>query len=252
MKKVLLTILSCIFLFNFSQAQSFTTLGDTVTKDFSDLSVTNKLKNTITNTTNSSTTYTWSIISYNIPSGWVFAGFCDNAGCYNASALAGQSETSAMVHANGSITVNNGDTTHTDRMDVYPTFDEFTIPPLGSVAWMSVVFTDNNSFPLHKDTLTFICTNNKTTSINTANTALSENIQLYPNPANNHVNVVYSRSLNVKNIAVYNLIGRMVKIYKVGNTSAKLDIDDLPSGVYFVRLLNDKGIIVGTRRLTHQ
>src|SRR5690606_29734799 len=182
---------------------------------------------------------------------WVFAGFCDNAGCYTASALAGQSETSATVYANGTISVNNGDTTHTDRMDVYPSFDEFTIPPSGSVAWVSVVFTDNSSFPLYKDTLTFICTNNKTTAINNLKTS-EKSIQIYPNPANNFVNVVYDRSLNVKNIAVYNLIGKMVSIYKVGNTSAKLDIDNLPSGVYFVRLLNDKGIVVGTRRLTHQ
>jgi hypothetical protein len=75
---------------------------------------------------------------------------------------------------------------------------------------------------------------------------------LYPNPALNEINVVYDGSADVKDIAVYNLIGRVMMVYKVTGSSANLNIENIPAGIYFVRLLNTHGNVVITRRFTKQ
>jgi hypothetical protein len=83
-------------------------------------------------------------------------------------------------------------------------------------------------------------------------TKTDDEVSIYPNPARSHVNVVFDAALGVKNIAVYNLIGKLVSIYKVNGNSAKLDIEEIPAGIYFIRLINSQGKIVATRKFTHQ
>ena len=79
-----------------------------------------------------------------------------------------------------------------------------------------------------------------------------DNVTLYPNPAREDLNVRFDGQAGVKNIAVYNLIGKMVSIYKVQGNSAKLNLNNIPSGIYFVRLLDGNGRIIATRKFTHQ
>jgi hypothetical protein len=75
---------------------------------------------------------------------------------------------------------------------------------------------------------------------------------LYPNPASNYLNVIFNPDAGIKNIAIYNLIGRVVSVFRVSGNSAKLDIDNTPSGIYFVRLMTDQGEIIATRKFTRQ
>jgi hypothetical protein len=58
----------------------------------------------------------------------------------------------------------------------------------------------------------------------------------------------------VKTIAVYNLIGKLMgPIYKPSSSSsAKIDLDDMPTGIYFLRLMDGQGRVVATRRFTRQ
>ena len=73
---------------------------------------------------------------------------------------------------------------------------------------------------------------------------------LYPNPAKNEVNLVYNEASDVKNIAVYNIIGKVMAVYKVGSTSANLDLNNMPPGIYFAKLYSSAGNVVATRKFT--
>jgi hypothetical protein len=78
------------------------------------------------------------------------------------------------------------------------------------------------------------------------------NISIYPNPARSEVNVLFDANADIRNIAVYNLIGKAVAVYRVSNGSAKLDIDNMPSGIYFMRFVDGNNHVVATRKFTHQ
>lgn len=78
-------------------------------------------------------------------------------------------------------------------------------------------------------------------------------IVLYPNPAINELNVLYDAKADVKNIAVYNLIGRLMTVYKTAeNGSANLNLEGIPPGIYYVWLINSEGNIVATKKFTKQ
>ncbi len=83
-------------------------------------------------------------------------------------------------------------------------------------------------------------------------TNAGDNIILYPNPARDEVNVVYDANADVKNIVVYNTIGKVMNVYKVTGNSANLNIESVPPGIYFVRLFNSNGNVVVTRKFTRQ
>ena len=80
----------------------------------------------------------------------------------------------------------------------------------------------------------------------------ADEVLLYPNPATSSVNIVYDASLDVKNVAIYNIIGKMMSIYKVNGNSANLNTENLNSGIYFIRLLNSEGNVILTRKFTTQ
>jgi hypothetical protein len=120
--------------------------------------------------------------------------------------------------------------------------------PNGSSAWITIHAEDTiNSFPKN---LTFVATKGALGVVNIKR--FDDEVVLYPNPAKGSVNVVFDPSMGVKNIAIYNLIGKAVSVYKVTGNSAKLDLTDVPSGIYFLRLSNTQGKIVATRKFTRQ
>jgi hypothetical protein len=75
---------------------------------------------------------------------------------------------------------------------------------------------------------------------------------LYPNPAGAAVNVVFDDGAGVHSVAVISMLGKPVKVYKVSGNSARVEIDDVPAGVYFLRLMNGQGQVIATRRFNHQ
>jgi hypothetical protein len=66
------------------------------------------------------------------------------------------------------------------------------------------------------------------------------NLLLYPNPAQNEINLIFNDENALHNIEVLNEAGQVV-MKKEGLTSnSKLDCSQLQSGVYFVRVLNEE------------
>jgi hypothetical protein len=129
----------------------------------------------------------------------------------------------------------------------YATFDGDAAAP-GTSAHIRVLVEDNMNG--YSKTLTYVAYKFATGVVNV--TKSDDEVVIYPNPAKANVNVIFDASMGVKNIAIYNLIGKAVSVYKVNGNSAKLDLTEIPSGIYFVRLINSQGKIVATRKITHQ
>ena len=73
----------------------------------------------------------------------------------------------------------------------------------------------------------------------TQNEIKTDNFTLYPNPANQEINIFLCTFDNV--ISIYNLQGKLVKQIFVSNTNCKIDITDLSSGMYVLEVRNNKG-----------
>ncbi len=240
MKKILLSTFVYVSIISASFGQSFTTdHGDTAISSFplggQDLKVHNYITNTTTADMNN---LQWKLLQMSsVPTGFTFVGICDNITCHSpASITGGQTKTYGTITPGQKV-----------DFSLAVNIDASTAAT-GSFVWVKSELKnlDDNQ----TEEITLIAYKNGPTSVNTIKS--EDEVTLFPNPARNAINVVYNASLGVKNIGVYNLIGKMVSVYKVGNTSAKLDIDELPAGIYFVRLFDVQGRTVATRKFTHQ
>ena len=73
------------------------------------------------------------------------------------------------------------------------------------------------------------------------------NIQLFPNPTERMFNV--ANDANVAQVGIYNIVGKEIK--KISHTRNEThDISDLRSGMYIVRLFNNKGAVIKSLRLS--
>ncbi|MDD3740286.1 MAG: C25 family cysteine peptidase, partial [Bacteroidales bacterium] len=62
----------------------------------------------------------------------------------------------------------------------------------------------------------------------------NNNISLYPNPSNGIINIDYTQNINISDIHIYNVLGQKQNGYSFSNHN--LDISNLPSGIYMVRI----------------
>jgi hypothetical protein len=72
-------------------------------------------------------------------------------------------------------------------------------------------------------------------------------VRIYPNPALDFFMLMDENSV-VDRVVVYNIIGRQVKNIKAVE-NIKYAINDLPEGIYIIRLLNTNGVTIKTVRL---
>jgi hypothetical protein len=87
-------------------------------------------------------------------------------------------------------------------------------------------------------------------STSTATRELIKNnsgIKIYPNPTTDYFMLSDNNDI-VERVVIYNIIGRQVKSYKALD-NFKYTVNDLPEGMYIIRLLNNGGNTVRTIRL---
>lgn len=213
-------------------AQSFSVAQDTV---YSFTSGKVDVHNTINNLISSDLSLNWRLTNVVLPGGWSIDGVCDNNLCYtDVSNLQMSSKTTNPISGSG-------------NMDFKVQYDG-TAAPNNTAAIVTASFTDPSSFTTKS--ASFIATKVATGVISVTKT--DDNVVIYPNPAKDDLNILFDGNSGVKNIAVYNLIGKVVNVYKVNGSSAKLNVSSIPSGIYFVRLLDTQGRIVATRKFTRQ
>jgi hypothetical protein len=72
-------------------------------------------------------------------------------------------------------------------------------------------------------------------------------IRIFPNPASDYISM--SRNTVVRQIWVSNILGKRIKSFNVSYPS-RYDISDIPDGIYMVSLIDSKGSIFKTLRLS--
>ena len=181
----------------------------------------------------------WQVDTANsdFPMDWLYntagTSFCDNTVCPSASM-----DTTGISFCD----------TYTSTMpDFHMNFGLGTATSTGCYH-MVVKFWSSGVTPVTTATATFMsCHPTMVPSVKSADEVL-----VYPNPATTSVNVVYDGNSDIRNVAIYNIIGKMMSIYKVSGNSANLNTENLSSGIYFLRLLNSHGDVVQTRKFTRQ
>jgi len=251
MKKILPVVLYILSFFSpvLLRAQTSFSLqsapSDSITYTYTG---TGEYPDNITNTSanGDSITITWHVVNTNFPATWLTSsafGFCDNNLCYPNFSNSLWNGTTGGVHTSAYL-----------RHDSTSLFAlSLALPPSATAAcyWMKVAASVTGS-TASADTVTFVICQPVTSGVtNIGNT--ESNVTLYPNPARDELNLVYDANADVKNIAVYNIIGKIMAVYKVSsNSSANLNLENIPSGFYFVRLANSFGEVVATKKFTKQ
>jgi hypothetical protein len=233
MKKIF-TILSLLLLSGFARinGQSFHVYKDTINVSSSGNIV---VVDTIYNMSSSAQNIEWKIVSSNFPASWQSATqFCDMCGCFPWSVA-----TSTNSCSYAPFTSSNSD---------FHLQANLTTVPAGCY-YVKVKF-NTTSVPVEYDSTVFVVCKFPTGAATVVKS--QEDVVLYPNPATNELNVVYAANADIKNIAVYNIIGKALIVYKVSGNSANLNLENIPSGIYFVRLMNSHGEVVVTKKFTKQ
>ncbi|ESU25329.1 hypothetical protein FLJC2902T_31370 [Flavobacterium limnosediminis JC2902] len=104
--------------------------------------------------------------------------------------------------------------------------------------------TFSNSASIYFDYNFPIVTNTATTTI----AALSNQdfnfatyFMLYPNPVNDILNIETKQTIEVSSINIYNQLGQLVVVVPNAQNISKVDVSNLPSGNYFIKINSDKG-----------
>ena len=243
MKRIYTLVFSAIALLaSFgASAQSFTVAHDTVYFTYTGTSVVSSPDYVAVPSGGSNVTLKWDVVNTNFPSDWRSAvtGICDNNLCYSGSAF-----WTALTTMRTSLPYSAGSSTGDFHMQL----------GLSSATSYGTYYLtarlSNASASTDTALATWIITYNPT-AVPNVNKG-SEEVSLYPNPATSEINLVFDANADVKTAAVYNIIGKVMSVYRISGNSANLNLENIPTGIYFVRLMNTQGDVVATRKFTKQ
>ena len=82
------------------------------------------------------------------------------------------------------------------------------------------------------------------------NTKISNiDINIYPNPANNIINIEFDKIINNGEISIYNSTGYLVKKEYLIENSKTINLSDLNNGLYFIKITENSNIIASKKVL---
>lgn len=73
-------------------------------------------------------------------------------------------------------------------------------------------------------------------------------ISIYPNPATQFISI--DNDDNVKQIAIFNLMGRKLLSFQNVVKDVRYDVSNLPSGMYLIRIVDQSNKIITTQRIS--
>lgn len=196
--------------------------------------------NYINNVSPSGITVDWVLYDHNLPQSWqdnAKFGMCDNITCYDVNVL----KTAA---------VQTTDVIETQKRTMFKLQMDgsSSLVTPGGPYYIKAALSSGST----QDTVTFLV-QKFATGVQKVTIAPKEEVLVYPNPAYNEVNVSFNKADNIKNIAIYSLVGKQISSFRNSNaTSARLDIANIPAGLYLIKLMDESGKVVATRRFTHQ
>jgi len=254
MKRIIL-FLACLmnfalpFLVRAQVPATFTVASDVVT-----VTVLKTLSpaDNITNITGNNLALSWHVTACDFPVDWLTVaafGICDDVNCRNNSGGSLWNETTGSGNTFTSIYYTNGAVLHDSVGGFSLSLDLASATTMGT---HSVTINIRDTVSGYNKNVTFTISKLVNTVAVPAVPVGGGDVILYPNPANDDVNVIYDAASDVRNIAVYNIIGNVLTVYKVSGSSANLDLSNFQSGIYFVRLYDGEGRVVATKKFTKQ
>jgi hypothetical protein len=222
-------------------AQSFSVQSDTVRAVvYNNLTLSSKVTNISTGTIKVG----WQVTAHTLPNDWQsIIGICDNQACWGNTVLGTSTSTPAAPPYTPPGIAQLSDTFGPGGKCDFHLQGAFSTASSGGPFYITVKLTEGTTTKY----MTFALTKWATGISSTTNA--TKEVSVYPNPARDEVNVVYDKGLEIKNISVVNLIGKVVKYYRATDDSgAKLNIDNMASGVYLINLIDAQGHTVATKR----
>ena len=75
---------------------------------------------------------------------------------------------------------------------------------------------------------------------------LESSVTLFPNPAKEYVDIRVDGELNVTNMEVFDVYGKLLNTVNVIDNPTRINVNNLANGMYFVRVTTDKGTVTKT------
>lgn len=90
-------------------------------------------------------------------------------------------------------------------------------------------------------------------TVNTDSLSLSENIQVYPNPANESVNIRFPENIHIQHLYINNLLGQKLSIAFDQNEEKQVSFitNDIDNGLYFLNIQTATGNITQRIQIQH-
>ncbi len=230
--KKLITLLLAIVSFGLCKSfgQSFSIEHDTVTASVGGSA---HLYNKINNLTSGNITITWNVIASDFPTDWQLnTGMCDNALCISGAPLfAGTSYSPVYPPGLGSF---------------YLLVDLTTATTMGT----HYVRVQLNNLPDSK-TQTYIVTR---TPVSVSIVKTDNNVIVYPNPVINELKIMCDEAADLKKVILQDLTGKEIVSYDFLNSAnqANINVENLSTGLYFVKLLNSNSEIISVNKFMKQ
>jgi len=105
--------------------------------------------------------------------------------------------------------------------------------------------TFSNSAAIYFDYNSAIDTNTATTTIQALavqDFAFGQYFTVYPNPANNQLNIDKKENIEISSLSIFNTLGQLIITIPNAQKTSAVDVSCLKSGNYFLRINSDQGI----------
>ncbi|MCC9061865.1 DUF7619 domain-containing protein [Flavobacterium piscisymbiosum] len=104
----------------------------------------------------------------------------------------------------------------------------------------------SNSSSIYFDYNSAIVTNTATTKIegtlSNPNFSTTSNFIIYPNPVHDILFISKKQDQEIKSLNVYNTLGQIILSYPNANALSQINVSNLPSGSYFIKIKSDNGV----------
>ena len=222
-------------------AQSFTTEVTTDTLKVAILHPNMDVYNKITNTTSSNIKVDWKVVASDFPASWltdIRLGICDNALCRN----------NAGNQLISGTTFTSGDYLPSVEGDFHFQLIDFLSATPGT-HYMTINYKENGgTYNVDKTFLFTVWP----TSVNSVQGSEGDEVVIYPNPATDKLNVLISDASKAKTITIHNFVGKEVQSYNVTSKQMSINIKNIPTGMYYMRVADENGRVFQTKRFTHR